>query len=107
MISILKMTTQPKSQNSIRVVTWNVHFGERTQWIVEIFKNNKHLREADIIFLQEIEDHESEKISRARRIADTLGLECVYAPARNVPQKGTHGLAILSRYKISEVESVS
>ncbi len=91
----------------IRIVTFNVHFGKNTDAIVHAFLNNNVLRQADIIYFQEIEHYEAEKISRAKKIADALSLECAYMPARKIKMNDTHGLAILSKYSLSEVESVT
>ena len=91
----------------IRIVTFNVHFGKKTAAIADAFAHNKHLREADIIFLQEIEHHESEKISRAEKLAGALGLKYAYVPARELKTKGTHGLAILSKYELKDVETLA
>jgi endonuclease/exonuclease/phosphatase family metal-dependent hydrolase len=100
----------PPAKTGIRVVTLNVHFGKKTDNIVRAFTENDILRDADIIFFQEIEDHAAENISRAKKIGDALGFACAYAPARNLNRKdatiGTHGLAILSKYPIVEVETI-
>lgn len=97
-------------KKGIRVVTFNVHFGKKVDSIVKTFQDNPILREADIIYFQEIEDHKEEKLPRAQKIADELSFECVYAPARKLTKlnvEGTHGLAILSRYPILEAEFVA
>ena len=97
---------QRGAKMKLRIVTFNVHFGKNTDLIVGAFARNEILREADIIFLQETEEHESEKISRAKKVADALGLHCVYAPARKIVAKGTHGLAILSKYELSDINII-
>lgn len=96
-----------RGKKGLRVATFNVHSGKNTQGIADVFKRNENLREADIIFLQEIEERTSEKISRAKQIADALGMEYAYAPARTMAGKGTHGLAILSKYPLEDVETLS
>jgi endonuclease/exonuclease/phosphatase family metal-dependent hydrolase len=85
----------------IRVVSFNVHSGKNTAEIAEIFARDKNLSGADIILLQEIEFHRVEKISRAEIIARKLGFYFVYEPARKLKNSATHGLAILSRYPIT------
>jgi endonuclease/exonuclease/phosphatase family metal-dependent hydrolase len=91
---------------SAKIVTLNVHFGENTGAIAAAFTQNKNLRGADIIFLQEIEYHENETISRAEKLADALGLKYAYAPARTIMAKGTHGLAILSKYDLTDIATL-
>ncbi len=94
-------------KKSIRIVSFNVRFGENIKAIASAFTQNKDLREADIIFLQEIEHHKSETISRAEKLAAVLGLKHAYAPAREIKAKGTHGLAILSKYDLTNIETVA
>jgi len=91
-----------KAKGSIRVVTYNAHFGADTAGISRAFKNNANLCSADVIFFQEIEHHPKEGISRAEKIAKELGLHFYYAPARTVKKNGTHGIATLSRYPLTE-----
>lgn len=88
----------------LRISTFNVHFGKRTDQIVETIKENRNLSRADIFLLQEIEAYTKEGKERAHRIADGLEMFCKYAPARLVKDQGTHGLAILSRYPIKNHE---
>src|SRR6266436_5980826 len=90
----------------LRIVTFNVHFGKYTDRIVDVFTHSENLREADIIFLQETEEYESEKISRAKKIAEALKLNCAYAPARKIKTRGTHGLAILSKYELTNINII-
>jgi endonuclease/exonuclease/phosphatase family metal-dependent hydrolase len=94
-------------KTSIKIVTFNVHFGEKIKAIATAFTQNKNLRAADIIFLQEIEDHESETVSRAEKLAAILGLNHAYAPAREIKTKGTHGLAILSKYDLTNIKTIA
>lgn len=91
---------------NIKIVTFNVHFGKDTNGIATALTQNKNLREADFIFLQEIEHHQSEIVSRAQRLADTLGLKHAYVPARSLKNEDTHGLAILSKYDLIDVTTL-
>lgn len=97
----------PSMKTSIKIVTFNVHFGEKTSAIAAAFTQNKNLRGADIIFLQEIEHYESEKVSRAERLAGVLGLKYAYVPACEIKAKGTHGLAILSKHDLTNIEALA
>lgn len=88
---------------SIKITTYNTHFGRKLPKIIMAFKENRNLRDSDIILLQEIEAYEGKGRAQAGEIADSLGLYCHYAGAREIirlGKKGTHGLAVLSRHPI-------
>jgi endonuclease/exonuclease/phosphatase family metal-dependent hydrolase len=89
----------------VRLVTFNVHYGKNPSAIVNALRGNKNLKSADIILIQEIEYHETEKVPRAEVVAQMLDMHYVYAPARSFT-KGTHGLAILSHFPILDVEII-
>lgn len=89
-----------KKNKQIRVVTFNAHFGRNPEKIISAFKQNKNLAKADVIFLQEIEDHVKELSPRAEQIATELGMNHYYAPSRRAWRKGTHGIATLSRFPL-------
>jgi endonuclease/exonuclease/phosphatase family metal-dependent hydrolase len=91
----------------MRIVTFNVHYGKNAALIADTLKNNEHLSGADVILLQEIEEHASEKVSRVKKIADALGLAYLYAPARAMGKTGTHGLAILARQQPEDPEIIA
>jgi endonuclease/exonuclease/phosphatase family metal-dependent hydrolase len=89
---------------AVRVVTFNVHFGADIPGLADAIRTNPRLNEADVLLLQEIESHPGD--DRAARLADALSLNLVYAPAR-IEGDGTHGLAILSRYPLKDLEVLS
>ena len=82
----------------VRVVTYNVHFGAPVGRLAEA------LRGADIVLLQEVQDHPGEGGSRAERIGAQLHMQAIYAPARALQDGGTHGLAVLSRWPMRDPE---
>jgi len=88
----------------LRVVSFNVHYARDLELLARSLKSNPVLQDADIFLIQEIESYAGEGASRARKLAEALGLNFVYAPARTTRSGGTHGLAILSRYPLSEIE---
>ncbi len=90
--------TIAESESPFTIVSYNVHFGKKTSSISDIFLQNDNLKNADIILLQEVEEHVVEHSSRATRIAESLGYHCLYAPAQIRKQKGTHGLAIFESF---------
>ncbi len=95
-----------KAKQAIRVISYNVHSGENTKEIAEVFTHDKILKTADIIFFQEIEFHQAEKICRAEAIAQHLGFYFTYEPARTLKSGATHGLAILSRFELKNPLSI-
>jgi endonuclease/exonuclease/phosphatase family metal-dependent hydrolase len=100
-------TAHKKTEPHLRIVTFNVHFGKDPIAIAGAINKNKNLHSADIILLQEIENHEAEKEPRVKILAEELEMHYVYAPARMLRnEKGTHGLAVLSRFPISDVEII-
>ncbi len=89
----------------VRVVSFNVHHGDNIPALVAAVRSHADLCAADVWLLQEIESFPAEGKSRAQKLAEALGLNYVYAPARlKEAGDGTHGLAILSRFPLSEVE---
>jgi endonuclease/exonuclease/phosphatase family metal-dependent hydrolase len=88
----------------LRVATFNVHFGKDVAGLAAALLDNPQLRAADVLLLQEIESFPGDR--RAQALAERLGLHLVYAPAR-LKDEGTHGLALLSRYPIRDVEVVA
>jgi endonuclease/exonuclease/phosphatase family metal-dependent hydrolase len=83
---------------AVRVVTYNVHFGAPVARLADA------LRGADVVLLQEVQDHPGEGGSRAGRIAAQLHMQAIYAPARGLKDGGTHGLAVLSRWPMHDPE---
>jgi endonuclease/exonuclease/phosphatase family metal-dependent hydrolase len=92
-----------ESDPALRVVTYNVHYGDNVAALAEALATNPRMREADVLMLQEIESYPHDV--RLSDLALKLGRHVVYAPART-KGTGTHGLAILSRYPIRDVQVV-
>lgn len=93
------------AQESLRIVTFNVHYGEDVAAIAAAFLDNSVLATADVILLQEIRSYPAEGSSRAARLAAALGMGYAYAPAKRVGE-GTHGLAIVSRFALENVATM-
>ena len=93
----------PGPADRLRVVTFNVHYGADVPALAAAIRKNPRLREADVLLVQEIESHPGD--DRAAALAQALDLNLAYAPAR-IEGNGTHGLAILSRYPLSDVEVI-
>lgn len=94
----------PPAPAVLRVVSYNVHSGRDLPRLIAAFENQARLRAPDVLLVQEIESHPSENASRARRLAEALKMNYVYAPARATPDGGTHGLALFSRFPLSDIE---
>lgn len=98
-------STAPSAlRDTLRVVTFNVHFGRDISRLSRDIQRSPILSEAQIFLLQEIESHEQEGAPRARTLAQALALNYAYAPGRLTKNGGTHGLAILSRFSLSDLE---
>ncbi len=85
----------------LRVATFNVQLGARIKEIAHAI-NTSSLRDADVILLQEVENHEREGAPRAHQIGAASGLHSLYVPAR-LSGQGTHGIAMLSRHTLDDV----
>ncbi len=104
---LLPVSSSVETPTAIRIVSFNVHLATDLPRLIESIQQNPNLRRADLFLLQEIESYPAEGDSRTRKLAEALGLNYVYGPARpteNQGKPGTHGLAILSRYPLSEIQ---
>ena len=93
-----------QTPDRLRVVSFNVHYARDLTALAESFRATPALRDADVFLLQEIESYAAEGGSRSRKLAEALRLNYVYAPARTTRAGGTHGLAILSKFPLTEIE---
>ena len=84
----------------LRVVTFNVH-RETARKVIEGIENDRALRDADLIVLQEVHRDESvpERCSSACALGTRLGFHAVYAPG-HAQGDGSDGVAIVSRAPI-------
>lgn len=80
---------------ALRVVTYNVKWGEHIDRAITVLGTRAPLPGADIVALQELDP------DATRRIADALGMGFVYYPAGVHPKTGRDfGNAILTRWPI-------
>lgn len=85
----------------IRVVTWNIEHGHLVDEAIEQFRTNPNLANADLITLQEMDDH------GPAEIAEALGMEHRYfAGCTHTGTGRPFGNAILARGDISVCEVV-
>lgn len=81
--------------DSIRVVSWNIQYGEDLVQALAEIRANPDLVRADILLLQEMDT------DGVRFLADSLGLNYVYSPAAVHPHhKELFGNAVLSRWPV-------
>jgi endonuclease/exonuclease/phosphatase family metal-dependent hydrolase len=80
----------------LRVVTYNVKFGQHVDRAINVLSTRAPLPGADVIFLQEMD------AEGTRRIAEALGMSWVYYPATVHPKAARQdfGNAVLSRWPI-------
>ena len=81
--------------DTLRVVTFNIAFARQIDSALALLGGEAHLRDADILTLQEMD------ADATRRIADSLGMWYVYYPAIfHNRTKRDFGNAVLSRWPI-------
>jgi endonuclease/exonuclease/phosphatase family metal-dependent hydrolase len=87
---------------TVRIATWNVHFGGDPDNLADEIDLSTEISRADVLMIQEVEAYPGEGLTRTQRLADRLGMTWAYAPAR-VEGSGTHGIATLSRYPLEDI----
>ena len=103
-------TTYPKTTavaslpQQLRVVTCNVHF-ETASNVIRGIREDRELRDADLIIMQEVARDESvpDYCSAACALGKELGYHAIYAPG-HAQGNGSHGVAIVSRAPIKAAE---
>ncbi|MFT6289545.1 MAG: endonuclease/exonuclease/phosphatase family metal-dependent hydrolase [Ilumatobacter sp.] len=84
------------------VVSWNIQFGVKAQVAADALMNSAPLQGADFILLQEMDEQGT------ALIAETLGLDYVYAAASVHPRTGRNfGNAVLSRWPLTDAAVVA
>jgi endonuclease/exonuclease/phosphatase family metal-dependent hydrolase len=86
-------------------VTFNVH-AKSADAIAHGIHSSQIMYGADLFLLQEIESIASEPESRARQVARRLDMHFAYAPAYARWDGGSHGVAILSRFPLRDIEVI-
>lgn len=86
---------------TIRVVTFNVQWGEHLDRAADLLSRPGPLRDADLLLLQELDGPGTETLARA------LGMNFVYVPSAVHPTpKRDFGVAILSPWPIDDPRKV-
>jgi len=86
---------------ALRIVTFNIQYARRIDEAIGLLREDPRLRDADVLFLQEMDG------PGTRRIAEALGMSFLYFPAVVHP-KVDHdfGNAIVSRWPIRDGRKV-
>jgi len=110
-VASLAPAIPPPVPERFRVVSYNLHgpLAERIDDVMDVLKNHEALQPASLLALQEVNRHHrySGYKDMAREIARALQMHYAYAVEN--PYKdggGERGLAILSRFPLSQVERV-
>jgi len=87
--------------DKIKVISWNIKFGEEIDAAITELQEAEELRNADILLLQEMDEVGVE------RIAKSLKYNYIYFPASiHTHHNKDFGNAILSRWPVGEAEKV-
>ncbi len=88
-------------EDTLRIVTFNVEFGQRVDSAIAALTREPELRGADILLLQEMD------AAGTARIAEALGMAYAYYPAmyRNATRRD-FGNAVLARWPISDTRKL-
>jgi len=86
---------------ALRVVTFNIEFAREIDRAIGLLSEDEHLRGADLLFLQEMDEPGTE------RIAAALGMYYLYVPATIHAKTGRDfGNAILSRWPMRDAHKI-
>lgn len=91
------------SEQPLRVVTFNVH-AKSADALVDGIQSS--LSGAELFLLQEIESSACEREIRLRQVARRLDMHFAYAPAYARWDGGSHGVGILSRFPLCDIEVI-
>jgi endonuclease/exonuclease/phosphatase family metal-dependent hydrolase len=86
---------------SLRVVTWNLHFGEKLDEIIATLENATELQEPDLLLLQEINAEGVESIARQLRY-NYIYYPTVFSRRR----QSEYGIAILSKWPLKDPDKI-
>jgi endonuclease/exonuclease/phosphatase family metal-dependent hydrolase len=93
---------EPQAFNgSLKVVSWNLNFATRVDQAINEFQTVDELRDADIILLQEMDEHSIEKVAQA------LEYNYIFYPAAiHRRHNRQFGNAILSTWPLSSPKKI-
>lgn len=109
-------------RDKLRIVSWNIERGKQLDGIIQFFKEDEELSQADVIIAIEVDNGMGRTNNRniSRELAENLGMNYCFTPSYLVLGKGAlgetnhdvpnteslHGTAILSKYLIRSAQGV-
>jgi len=108
-------TSQPSmpAPAEIKIVSYNIRWrgGDELRALIEVLRDDTEIGGAAIIGLQEVDRNKerTDCINTARMMAETLGMYYAWAApprAKNDSQEDETGVAVLSRYPLTDVERI-
>jgi endonuclease/exonuclease/phosphatase family metal-dependent hydrolase len=94
-------------KETLRVVSYNIKFSSDVPAVVDAFRNDPIMRQADLIFLQEVTGDPKGTQNAAADIASALGMNYLYSPAVIHPRNHLDfGNAILSKWPLTDFKRV-
>ena len=98
---VVEQLSSRLATSEIRLVTFNVKFGEHVDRATDLLTRPRPLRDADVLFLQEMDGPGTETLARA------LGMNSVYVPsARHPSSRRDFGVAVLSPWPLDDARKV-
>ena len=100
-VVVVQQLSARVATSEIRLVTFNVKFGEHVDRAIDLLTRPGPLRDADVLFLQEMDGPGTEQLARA------LGMNSVYVPsARHPASDRDFGVAVLSPWPLDDARKV-
>ena len=91
----------PRTTSEVRLVTFNIKFGEHVDRAAALLSRPGPLRDADVLLLQEMDGPGTEALARA------LGMNYVYVPSAVHPSSDRDfGVAVLSPWPLEDARKV-
>lgn len=92
---------RPHVAGSLRLVTFNIQWGDHVDRAADLLSRPGPLRDADVLFLQEVDGQGTESLARA------LDMNFVYVPSAVHPRRDRDfGVAILSPWPIADAQKI-
>lgn len=90
-----------ESDDRLRVVSWNLHYGEKLDQVIAALESVEELRDADILLLQEI------NLEGVEMLAQYLQYNYIFYPAAfHRQRRQEYGNAILSKWPLSNPKKI-
>jgi endonuclease/exonuclease/phosphatase (EEP) superfamily protein YafD len=93
---------QARSQNTVTIASVNIAGEGQTADILASWTQQRSL---DVLLLQEVGHASTEGRTYIAQLSERMGVHYAYAPAELLENGHTHGLAIVSRFPLDEVQA--